>query len=131
MKSLFTLVIIVLTAMSTIGCATLLKGYEDTVTIHNAPAALQIYSKDGVEIPIVRKKKLMKTGVVNVGMIRLRSNRDHTLTLKKEGETAIVTLYPRLGFGWVVLDILCGGIPSLYDAYTGNWNTFADIESTF
>ncbi|MEW6062484.1 MAG: hypothetical protein AB1600_11150 [Bacteroidota bacterium] len=113
------------------GCATLLKGYEDNVKIMNASDSLRIFTKEGIEIPIMRDTVHTNYDIhYSVRSIKLRSNQNHTLILKKQNEEKIVELYPRLGLGWVVLDLLCGGFPSFYDAYTGNWNTFPPIDGS-
>ena len=128
MKSIL---IISFLAIISSGCATILKGYEDSVRINNLSDSLQVFTKDGIEIPIVRSKVMGKTGIVNRGEIQLRVNHEHTLVLKDSNRQKVVTLYPELGFGWVVMDLVFGVLPSFYDAYTGSWTSFSDIDATF
>jgi len=125
---LFTLTIFVFIISS--GCATLLKGYEDNVKITNASDSLHIFTKEGIEIPIIKDTIHTEYGFYSVRSINLRSNQNHTLILKEQSEEKIVELYPKLGFGWIVLDLLCGGYPSFYHAYTGNWNKFSTIDAS-
>jgi hypothetical protein len=122
-------------------CATILKGYYDTVEIRNTPDDLEIISEEGVTIPIKTKqlnvvvplerkgrRTVFVSRKVQVGEIKLRSNQSHLLTLKTEAETHQVKLYNKIGSGWVFLDIITGIIPGMIDAYTGCWNHFDDID---
>lgn len=126
------------------GCATVFKGYEDSVQLIGAPDGLRVMTGEGVQLPI----EDVKTGRIEVlrdeqgnikavhhgeeeKRIRLRSNREHTLTLKHKEVEKIVTVYPKIGVGWAILDILFGGLPPFFDIYTGNWNHFDDIDATF
>ncbi len=110
------------------GCATIIKEYEDSVRIVNAPDSLRVFDNNGNEITINRSFIVHRDGDYSLAEIKLRSNQNHTLNFKNQNKEKIITIYPKLGFGWVLLDLLCGGIPTLYDAYTGNWNKFSDIE---
>lgn len=115
-------------ALLSSGCATIIKGYEDSVRIVNAPDSLRVFDNDGNEIAIQRSFVVHRDGDYALTEIKLRSNQNHTLKFKNQNEEKIVTIYPKLGFGWVLLDIICFGVPTLYDAYTGNWNNFSDIK---
>ncbi len=127
--TLFALTIVVVITSS--GCATFLKGYEDSVTITNASDSLRVFTKEGKEIPIIKDTvRINGYGFYLVRSINLRSNQNYSLVLRKHDEEKIVELYPRLGFGWIVLDLLCGGFPSFYDAYTGSWNHFSSIDGS-
>ena len=112
------------------GCATLLKGYEDSVRLNYTSDSLKVFTKEGVEIPINKKLVEGGYGTYYVNEIKLRSNEVHILTLKNQNRVKTITLYPKLGFGWVFLDLVCGVLPSFYDAYTGNWNRFSDINAS-
>ncbi len=113
------------------GCATMLKGYEDTVNIRNPSDSLQVFTMTGDELAVTKTNKRYKGkfGIVNGREILLRTDREHTLIIRSAQGEKKVTVYPKLWFGWVALDLLCGGLPSFYDAYTGCWNTFDDIDA--
>lgn len=113
------------------GCATMLKGYEDTVNIKNPSDSLQVFTMTGDELAVTKTNKRYqgKFGIVNGREILLRTDREHTLIIRSPYGEKKVTVYPKLWFGWVALDLLCGGLPSFYDAYTGCWNTFDDIDA--
>lgn len=125
-------------SLFSINCATLLKGYEDSVTLNNAPDSIRVVTHDGVEISV--ETKIIRVFVhkdsgsfidKTTKVISLRSNQDYTLHLKYQDKEKIITIYPKIGFGWAFLDFICGGIPTFYDIYTGNWNRFADIDASF
>lgn len=119
------------------GCATLCKGYYDRVNLINASDDLQIFSKDGVEIPIKNKieRTYSETDKQYVDkfakVIYLRSNKEHVLRLKSGGKEKLIEVYPYVGAGWVVADVLTLGFPFFLDAYTGNWNRFYPIDAGF
>ncbi|MEW5799535.1 MAG: hypothetical protein AB1728_11080 [Bacteroidota bacterium] len=135
--------IIVLICIVTTGCATVFKGYEDSVLLIGAPDSLRVVTGEGVQLRIedvkTGKIEVLRDGQGNIKAvhrgeekrIRLRSNREHTLTLKYKEEEKIVTVYPKIGAGWAILNILFGGLPAFFDIYTGNWNHFDDIDATF
>ncbi len=131
MKIRTIIVSLCLTSLFISGCATVLKGYEDTIPIMNPTDSLRIFTADGESIPVTITKKRYQTkdGIVFGREIRLRSDREHTLIIRSPYGEKKVTVYPKLWFGWVALDLLCGGLPSFYDAYTGCWNTFDDIDA--
>ena len=119
-------------------CATIIKGYEDTVVLKNAPDSLQVVTHDGIELNLGSKVDLKfppKGGTAMIEVITrtisLRSNKEHTLHLKYQGKEKVITIYPKIGLGWAFLDIICLGVPVIFDMYTGNWNRFLDIDVTF
>ena len=130
MKFLFIITVLILFSVISSGCATMLKGYEDDVRLISASDSLQIFTKDGDEVPIVTNHIIKGNNEYFVREISLRSNQSHTLILKTGGKEKKITIYPKLGFGWVFLDIICGGFPSFYDAYTGDWNKFSSIDAS-
>ena len=127
MKTIFVVIILFIAILTNSGCATILKGYEDTVRLHNVSDSLQIFNKEGLEIPIIQSTVKLNYVVAKRYDIKLRSNQNHTLIFKNQTEEFTIIVYPKIGFGWILLDLLCGGLPSFYDAYTGNWNRFSDI----
>jgi hypothetical protein len=120
------------------GCATLLKGYEDTVILINAPDSIRIVSHEGSELPVtnttvrVPSPKIPNKYVdAQVKSVRLRNNKEHTLHLKYGEREKIITVYPTIGLGWGVLDLVCGIFPMFIDMYTGSWNEFSAIDAGF
>lgn len=143
----FKLLIIMLFSIFLIlsGCATILKGYEDKVSI-NTNEFVKIYDENNDELTVTQGiikvdsvqivKYKNKTGIRDtsyyysekpITYIMLRSNRTHTLTVETKDVTKKVDLYPVVGGGWVALDIICGVLPLVIDLYTGNLNHFDDI----
>lgn len=136
-NTVITLTLLIFSLFS-FNCATIIKGYEDTVVLENAPDSLQIITKDGAEIKVSTTFEYVfpsKAGdsVLYKGIkrISLRSNKEHTLHLKYQGKEKVITIYPKIGLGWAVLDILCAGVPIFFDMYTGNWNRSLDIDAAF
>jgi hypothetical protein len=133
------------------GCATVFKGYEDTVTLHHPPKGLRVFTKDGLELTTkttsVHEKQQAKmtypgstpgsgeyligdTLVVDTIMkIGLRSNTEYLLVLKYQDKEKRVYVYPKIGTSWFILDLITGTF--FVDAYTGNWNFFDDIDASF
>lgn len=119
------------------GCATVFKGYEDKVDLVNAPDGLQIFNKNGIEIPIHDKIKRTYSYTQNKYVdtcygkaIYLRPDKDQLLTLKYKGKEQLIEICPRVGGGWLVLDAI-SIIPIFIDAYTGSWNHFRPIDINF
>jgi len=119
------------------GCATVFKGYEDSVDLLNAPEDIQVYSKEGIELPVSSRKarayseEEKKFVTVQIKTISLRSDKEHVLLLKSGDKEKRVEVYPRLGGAWLILDILTGGFPAIIDMHTGNWNHFKPIPTDF
>ena len=139
MKTTFlsALLIVSFTLLILPGCATVIKGYEDRVDIINPPDDLKIYSKDGIELPLIDRiekastKNKYKFIEDTLKSIQLRSNEVHVLTLKSNGKEKIVELYPKIGAGWLMVDFITGIFPVFIDIYTGNWNHFDVIDAGF
>ena len=136
-SAVITLTVLIFSLFS-FNCATIIKGYEDTVVLKNAPDSLQIITNEGEEIKVnttfeyvFPSKAGDSTLYKAIKRISLRSNREHTLHLKFQGKEKVITIYPKIGLGWAILDILCAGVPIFFDMYTGNWNRFLDIEAAF
>lgn len=136
-SAVITLTVLIFSLFS-FNCATIIKGYEDTVVLKNAPDSLQIITNDGVEIKVTTTYEYVfpsKAGdsmlYTGIKRISLRSNKEHTLHFRYHGRERIVTVYPKIGLGWAFLDIICLGIPVIFDMYTGNWNRFLDIDAAF
>ena len=121
-------------------CATILKGYNDKVSIINPPEDLKIQTNDGINIPylcdstIVIVLRGINKGKVERHVtkskyyyIHLRSNQQHTLRFKAPNYEKTITVYPKMGAGWLILDTITGIIPIFFDMYTGCFNHFDDI----
>ncbi len=93
------------------GCATVFKGSTDKVSFSAKPEGTKVYV-DGSMM-----------GIAPLAL-ELKSNRDYVIEFRNPGyETKTVRLNSSVGGGWVVLDVLFGGlIGVVVDAATGNWN---------
>jgi hypothetical protein len=130
------------------GCASIFQGYMNNVVIKNAPDSMKVYSSDGIEIPTTKTCdiiKIRKTPFIQIGsaakdepkysvtidstkrIIQLRSNKDHLLIFKVGSAERWYTAYAKLSPLWFILDSF-GVFPLIFDAVTGNWNYFNDIE---
>jgi hypothetical protein len=123
------------------GCATILKGYEESVDLVNAPADLRVYTKDGAEILIdslkiqewVWNQEKRQSDFVTsetFRSIKLRTDRDYVLVLKHGDKEKIVETYRTLDAGWAILDFLFV-VPWIVDAYTECWYGFRPIVIDF
>jgi hypothetical protein len=141
--------IIILVAFTVIfsGCATIFKGYMSDVEIRTpSPDNLHVFLKEGVEVPA--SYKIQHVSEVDTGfptaqatimhmvshidstteIIQLRSNKDQILLIKGKTSQQSYVAYSKLGAGWFILDLVCGGVPIIVDAITGNWNYFDNIK---
>ena len=97
------------------GCATILKGNLDEVTIATAPPGAYAWV-DGD----FRGQTPMR--------IELDSRREHTVDLRLDGYAdAHVLLQRTVGAGWLLLDVVAGLVPLLVDAITGAWHYLDDV----
>jgi len=107
-KKLVVLVASALVVLSLSGCATLFKGSTQVVPATSDPAGAKVYV-DGV---------LYGTTPLQ---LKLKTNKDYTITFKKGGVERTVTVTNQIGALWVVLDFLSGVGPLVVDAATGAW----------
>jgi hypothetical protein len=145
-ENMRTITFAVLTVMLS-GCATVFKGYMSEVEIKTYSSdSLHVYLKEGAEV--ATSYKLQHVSEVDSGfpmakavvthmvdkidstakIIQLRSNRDQALLLKGGATQQQYMAYAKLGAGWFILDLVCGGVPIIVDAITGNWNYFDNIQ---
>lgn len=123
------LIIFFLAAISFTGCATIFKGYESHVELYLVPDSLRVFTLHGEEVPI-RELEFTSTDIVSISkVIYLRSNQIHVLKLQKGDKQKIVSVYPKLSVGWLLLDIVSGGFPVFVDMYTGAWFHFDDVNA--
>ncbi len=114
------------------GCATIFKGYYDTVEIINSPADLKIFTEDEIEMPLrifqVEGDPILtndgfysgKYKQVTKTEFKIRPNKDRIIILHYADKKTKVELTQKLGIGWFLLDcITIVGLP--IDYVTGNW----------
>jgi hypothetical protein len=90
-------------------CATIFNGSTDEVNFTSLPDYCKVYV-DGQYMGSTPLK------------LRLESKKTHTVEFRKEGlETRVYQITNSVSGGYIVLDILFGFIPLLFDAATGNW----------
>ncbi|MDD8016931.1 MAG: hypothetical protein PHP42_01025 [Bacteroidota bacterium] len=116
------------------GCATLFKGYEDPVHIYQYSEDVSFQTINGVQIPVHKTEQKFEIDSRShfsidstLYHISLYSNANHVLLIKTAKKEYSITRYPKLGWGWLVLDLLGGGVPMFIDIYTGAWNHFDPI----
>ncbi len=128
MKRHVSLLIFALYMIPLAGCATVFKGYEDEVRLLNLSGDHQIFDENGNKLDV--SSRIIKHGSRDFthSSILLRSNQQHKLRVRNNEIEKVITLYPRLGLGWLFVDLLAGGFPLFVDAYTGNWNYFPDAD---
>lgn len=96
-----------------------------------------MYDKDGVELPLSARRDTYfsydtrKYEPLIIKTISLRTNKEHVLVLKSGDREKRIMVYPKIGAGWLVVDLITGIFPIFVDAYTGNWNYFDDINVVF
>lgn len=92
-----------------VGCASILKGSTEKVNFGSTPSEAKVYING----------TLMGTTPFE---LNLKSNQSYTIEFRKEGfESKTVVVNNKLGAGWLILDLLLGGIPVIVDAITGDW----------
>ena len=119
-------------------CATIMKGYSDTIRIENVPEDLQILDENRIDIPIYEKivevvmrdtanQKTYWTNK-NVKEIKLRSKKEQVLIQIAQGKEKKIKLYGKIDIFYLILDTILGIYPAFIDGYTGNWYKFEDIK---
>ena len=98
-------------ALLVTSCATLFSNNAGTVTIASDPV--------GADVVIDGKSY----GQTPISVTLDKKNSYHVEISKPGYETAYVSITNKIGVGWVVLDIVAGGIPLIVDAVTGAWNS--------
>ena len=123
---LYSLILVsILASIIISGCATVFSGYDAEIKIHHAPDSLRVFTSDGVELPVPS----YKTKIDSVSSYtHVRSNRDYILFLKVGSSEYRYPVYAKLSGWWFALDLICGGVPMIVDALTGNWNYYDAIE---
>src|SRR4030067_3468620 len=99
MRSIFFLFLTIILC----GCATTFKGYKSSVDLENIPDNTQIFTKDGVHIPILTKyervgkrdsvtleMKYRDSTATNKRYIQLRSKNEYVLVIRNGGSESII-----------------------------------------
>ncbi len=101
--------IVLVSVISSVGCATLFKQKSRTVAFDSDPQGAEIY---------INGNRMGKTPMP----MNLSNLKAVTVTFKKEGyDDKTYIINTKVGGGWVVLDCLGGFIPVIIDAVTENW----------
>lgn len=101
--------VLLISAVFSIGCATLFKDKMKKIAFDSDPQGADIYI-DGNRVG----KTPMPMNLSNLKAV--------TVTFKKEGyEDKTYLINTKIGTGWIVLDCLGGFIPVIIDAATENW----------
>ncbi len=123
------------------GCATVFHGYTTNIEIQNAPDSLQVATQDGLILsnptyatrstgvwrPDLQQRQTIERVDSSARFVRVRSNRDYVLQLKTANGESRYLAYAKINLWWVALDCVCGGVPLIVDAITGNWNYYDPI----
>jgi len=103
------LILIILSVISLGGCATLFKGSTEDINFSSNPSNAKVYVNG-----VLR-------GLTPLPL-NLKSDATYTIEFRKEGyKNRIVVINSDVGAGWIILDILGGGIPIIVDAVSGDW----------
>jgi len=122
------------------GCATVFSGYQTNVDIKNLPDSLHVNTTEGLELPTKYTHEIdnpvhESSGIVyhneivdsTYRTVQLRGNRDYVLIFKSKNTEYHYAAYAKINGWWLTLDIICGGVPFIIDAITGNWNYYDSI----
>ena len=108
-KGFLVLGIVLVSAITLTGCATLFKQKTRTVSFDSDPQGAEIF---------INGNRMGKTPMP----LNLSNLKALTVTFKKECyEDKTYIINTKVGGGWVVLDCLGGFIPVIIDAVTENW----------
>ncbi len=129
-----------LIALCLSGCATVIEGYKSDLEIINPPSDLQVSTIEGVHLPLIpktgrvavrdsvtRNMKYIDRPLNSAATIQLRSNKEYVLVLKYGSIEKRIEVSPKLNVLYFLLDVICGVLPVIPDAATGNWNYFEPI----
>jgi PEGA domain len=103
-------IIVVLGLIS--GCATIFAAKSQSLSVTSDPTETEVYANG------------LKMGVTPVEL-DLKADKSYIIEFRKEGfQTITKVVNTKVGPGWIVLDLLMGGIPVIVDASTGAWRQF-------
>jgi len=135
---ILSITMIVVSSVSLQSCATVFSGYYTNVELTNAPDTLLVSTRDGVDVPVERTTARVRSWQNNnlyenrqIVRISLRSNLDPVLILTHDGQERRIQAFGKIRAGWLILDVLFGGLPCIVDGLTGNWNSYDPIDASF
>ena len=106
---LFLLLVAISAFFCATGCATILNDDPELIIVSTNPTAAKVFL-DNNEVG---------TSPLTV---KMSIDQSHIIRVEKEGyETKSETIVRRIGWGWVILDIICGIIPVVVDLITSKW----------
>jgi hypothetical protein len=109
MKKTVSLVILIAFVFMLSNCATIFKGEYRKVRINSEPDEARVYING-----VYQGRTPLK--------LELRPDESYTIEFRREGyKTEVRHIKNKIGWGWVVLDVVCGVVPVLVDALTGAW----------
>ena len=109
MKKHIAILVMITLVFSLGGCATIFKGNSSPLKVNSDPENAKIF---------VNGEYVGRTPL----KIHLKGDKHYTIEFRKEGfEPVVRRVHSRIGAGWIVLDIICGGMPVVVDALTGAW----------
>ena len=112
MKKVISLSILIVFVFMLSNCATIFKGEYRNVRINSEPDGAKVYINGDYhgETPL---------------RLELRPNQSYTVEFRRDGyKTEVRQIQNKIGWGWVVLDVITGVVPVLIDALTGAWYDF-------
>jgi hypothetical protein len=122
MKKCFAIVLFAaVMSMSLSSCATVFKGSLSAARLVGVKKGEQVeVLKDGATMPIETRGEEQ--------FVKLPAQSSHIVVVKYKGQEKKLQTNQVLGGGWLILDILLGGlIGVIVDAATGNWNELSDL----
>ncbi len=109
MKKCFMGIVVLLAVVTLAGCATIFSGSSTNIPISSDPPEAKVY---------VNGTYMGRTPLV----VNLAKDKDYVVQFKQDGyEIQTRLINSKMGIGWLVLDLLSGGVPILVDAITGDW----------
>lgn len=109
MRKTVSLVILAAFILMLSNCATIFKGEYRDVRLHSEPEGAQVYVNG-----VFQGRTPVK--------LDLRPDQSYTIEFRRDGfKTEVRHIKNQIGWGWVVLDVICGVVPVLVDALTGAW----------
>ena len=109
-KSILPLIMVFVCAILFSGCATILGKHTHPLAVSSSPDNADVYVNG------------FKMGTTPIEL-NLKADKSYTIEFRKEGyRTVTRVVNTKVGAGWIVLDVVCGLVPVIIDAATGNWN---------
>ena len=105
-------ILVLVAVLFVTGCATLFNRSSKTIPLSSNPAGAEVWINGSLR------------GITPLSL-DLDNHKSHTVVFRREGyRDVICQLDSKVGAGWVILDILWGGlIAVVIDASTGQWRS--------